>query len=246
MSIEIESKNNKSEREVRMHPTERDKRAVLFLVEQGFATIEQLWKAGWGDQRTASYATERLALMERVGFLKSFRLDNSPLKIYRSSSMGRYLVSGLSQHPIPMSDHSQRIVIHQLELNQVRLALESKGVSSWRSAESLIIDPSFKKLGGRHVPDGFYVSSNGTKTAVEHDRTLRKKEMIRERLSDYLAELMSPDRSFDRLVYLVSPSLEHIYRPIIDQSFSAIKDRTILMTPPKFLEALSGNKNHEH
>ena len=58
MSIEIEIKNNNSEREVRMHPTERDKRAVLFLVEQGFATIEQLWKVGWGDQRTASYATE--------------------------------------------------------------------------------------------------------------------------------------------------------------------------------------------
>lgn len=246
MNIEIEIKNNKSEREERVHPTERDKRAVLFVVEQGFATIEQLWKAGWGDQRTASYAAERLALLERVGFLKSFRLENSPLKVYRPSGMGRYLVSGISQNPIPMTDLSQNIAIHQLELNQVRLTLEAKGVTSWRSAESLIIDPSFKKLGGRHVPDGFYVSSNGTKTAVEHDRTLRKKERIKERLSDYLSELMSPDRSFDRLVYLVSPNLEHIYRPIFEQSFSAIKSRTILMTLPKFLEALSGNKNHEH
>ena len=245
MNIEIEIKNNKSEKEERMHPTERDKRAVLFVVEQGFATIEQLWKAGWGDQKTASYAAERLALMERVGFLKSFRLENSPLKVYRASGMGRYLVSGISQNPVPMTDLSQNIAIHQLELNQVRLALESKGVTSWRSAESLIIDPSFKKLGGRHVPDGFYVSSGGTKTAVEHDRTLRKKERIKERLSDYLSELMSPDRSFDRLVYLVSPNLEHIYRPIFEQSFSAIKSRTILMTLPKFLEALSGNKNHE-
>ena len=185
-------------------------------------------------------------MMERVGFLKSFRLENSPLKVYRASGMGRYLVSEFSQNPIPMTDLSQNIAIHQLELNQVRLALESKGVTSWRSAESLIIDPSFKKLGGRHVPDGFYVSSNGTKTAVEHDRTLRKKERIKERLSDYLSELMSPDRSFDRLVYLVSPNLEHIYRPIFEQSFSAIKSRAILMTLPKFLEALSGNKNHEH
>lgn len=244
MNIEIESKN-KSEREVRVHPTERDKRAVLFVVEQGFATIEQLWKAGWGGQKTASYAAERLALMERAGFLKSFRLDNSPLKVYRPSGMGRYLVSGISQNPIPMTDLSQAIAIHQLELNQVRLALEFKGVTSWRSAESLIIDPSFKKLGGRHVPDGFYVSSNGIKTAVEHDRTLRKKERIRERLSDYLAELMSPDRSFDRLVYLVSPNLEHIYRPIFEQNFSAIKSRTILMTLPKFMEALAGNTPHE-
>jgi hypothetical protein len=183
--------------------------------------------------------------MERVGFLKSFRLENSPLKVYRASGMGRYLVSGISQNPIPMTDLSQTIAIHQLELNHVRLALESKGVTSWRSAESLINDPSFKKLGGRHVPDGFYVSSNGTKTAVEHDRTLRKKQRIKERLSDYLSELMSPVRSFDRLVYLVSPNLEHIYRPIFEKRFSAIKDRTLLMTLPKFLEALSGNISNE-
>lgn len=235
MSIEIEIENKK---ELRIHPTERDKRAVLFVVEQGFATIEQLWRAGWGDQRTASYAAERLVLLERAGFLKSFRLDNSPLKVYRSQALGRYLVSGISQNPVPMTDLSKTIAIHQLELNQVRLALESKGVSTWRSAESLIIDPNFKKLGGRHVPDGFYVSSTGIRTAVEHDRTLRKKERIKERLSDYLSELMSPDRSFDRLVYLVSPSLERIYRPIFDQSFFSLKDKTILMTLPRFLEAL--------
>lgn len=30
MSIEIEIRNNKSEREVRMHPTERDKRPCCF------------------------------------------------------------------------------------------------------------------------------------------------------------------------------------------------------------------------
>jgi hypothetical protein len=233
--------NIETEKEQRIHPTERDKRAVLFVVEQGFATIEQLWRAGWGDQRTASYAYERLALLERAGFLKSFKLENSPLKIYRSSGMGRYLVSGISQNPIPMTDISQSVATHQIELNQVRLALESKGLKNWRSAESLIIDPSFKKLGGRHVPDGFYISSTGVRTAVEYDRTLRKKERVKERLSDYLAELMSPDRSFDRLVYLVSPPLERIYRPIFDQSFCAIKDRTILMTLPRFLEALQDN-----
>lgn len=229
--------NIESERELRIHPTERDKRAVLFVVEQGFATVEQLWKVGWRGQRTASYAYERLGLLEKAGFLKGLRLPNSPLKIYRSTAMGRYLAASVSSHPLPMHDLTVTMAQHQLELNEVRLALESRGVTSWRSAESLIIDPGFSKLGGRHVPDGFYVSSSGVRTAVEHDRTLRKKERIKERLSDYLTELMSPDRSFDRLVYLVSPNLESIYRPIFEQGLSTIKARTILITRPNFLEA---------
>jgi hypothetical protein len=230
MNIEIE-------KEVRIHPTERDKRAVLFVAEQGFATVEQLWKAGWRDQRTASYAYERLALLEKAGLLKILRLPQNPLKIYRASGLGRFLASSVASHPVPMTELSSSIALHQLELNEVRLALEARGVSTWRSAESLILDPGFSKLGGRHVPDGFYVSTTGIRTAVEHDRTQRKKERIKERLSDYLAELMSPDRSFERLVYLVSPNLEHLYRPIFEQGFATIKDRTILMTHPNFLKA---------
>lgn len=240
MNIEIENETSSNKKSERVHPTERDKKAVLFVVVQGFATVEQLWRVGWSEQRTASYAYERLALLERVGYLKSIRLEFSPLKIYRPTAPGRCLVSGMSKGPIPMVDVPSSMAVHQLELNQIRLALEDKGVLGWRSAESLIIDPSFKKLGGRHVPDGFYISSAGIKTAIEHDRTMRKKERIKERLSDYLAELMSPDRSFDRLVYLVSPNLERIYRPIFEQSFFSIKDKTILMTYPNFLDALKG------
>jgi hypothetical protein len=235
--------NIEQNNEVRIHPTERDKKAVLFVAEQGFATVEQLWRAGWREQRTASYAYERLGLLEKAGFLKSLKLPNSPLKIYRASGLGRYLAGSVSSYPLPAADLSSSIALHQLELNEVRLALESKGVTTWRPAESLILDPGFSKLGGRHVPDGFYVSTTGVRTAVEHDRTLRKKERIKERLSDYLAELMSPDRSFERLIYLVAPSLEHLYRPIFEQGFATIKDRTILMTHPNFLKAFQEKVN---
>jgi len=41
-----------------MHPTEKDKRAVLFLVEQGFATIERIveqWKKAWLKSKTKAW-----------------------------------------------------------------------------------------------------------------------------------------------------------------------------------------------
>ena len=232
-------------KEKRVNPTNRDKKAVLFLVEQGFATIEQLYQAAWGDQKTSSYAYERLILLERAGFIRGSRLNVGPLKIYQATGMGRHLVATMSPFPMPMTDLSKTIAIHQLDLNEVRLSLESRGVNSWRSAESLIIDPTFSRIGGRHVPDGYYVSSKGSRTAVEYDRTLRKRERIRDRLASYMSELYSPNRSFDRLVYLVSPNLENVYRAIFEQEMASFKDKVLLVNINTFLKSIQGDSFRE-
>jgi hypothetical protein len=54
----------------RMRITERDKECVRFVVEQGFATIEQLWKVAWSDQKNASYVYNRVLSLERAGFFE--------------------------------------------------------------------------------------------------------------------------------------------------------------------------------
>ncbi len=236
--MEIES----SRKVKRLHPTERDKRAILFIAEQGFATIDQLWRVIWGEQKSAAYARGRLGALEKSGFLKPVALDNFPFKVFRATLKAKHFVASESKNILPMGDISKTIAMHQLELNEVRIELEVRGIDSWRSAESLIIDPSFKKLGGRHVPDGLYITSKGVRTAVEYDRTMRKKERIKDRMSSYVSELYSPDRSFDRLIYLVTPQLERAYRPLFEQGFSSMEDRAVLMTLPQFLEAIKGNE----
>lgn len=227
----------------RMYPSDKDKRAVLFCAEQGFATVDHLWKIAWGDQKTSSYAYERLLLLERNGFLKSIKMPNSAIKVYRPTIQGRHFVSHLSEVPLPLSDIPVSMALHQLDLNDVRIAIERAGGQLWRSSESLAVDPTFKKLGARHTPDGLYLSTKGILTAVEYDRTLRKKERIRERFQDYLAELMSPDRSFERLVYLVSPSMKIVYEHIFNEIMSPVKSRALLITLPRFMEAVLGDNN---
>jgi DNA-binding PadR family transcriptional regulator len=227
----------------RVQVTDRDREAILFVAQQGFATIDQLWRVIWREQKSSVYTRSRLLSLEKAQFLTSLRVSEFPQKIFRATPKGKHLVASRCQHIIPMGDLSSVMAAHQLELNEVRIILQARGVKSWRSAESLIIDPSFKKLGGKHVPDGLYVTSKGIRTAVEYDRTMRKKERIKERMSSYVSELYSPDRSFDRLIYLVTPMLERAYEPLFAQGFSSMRNRAILMTLPNFIKAF---KESEH
>jgi hypothetical protein len=224
----------------RVRITERDKLCAEFVVEQGFATIEQLWKVAWSDQKNASYVYDRVLLLERAGFLKTVRPNGVTYKIVSPTAQSRQLVASFSQHPTPVINASKDIVFHQLELNELRILFQGKGLSNWRSAECLAVDPSFKKIGTRHIPDAFYVSSNGTRTAIEYDRTLRKKDRIKDRLSSYVVELMSPDRNIDRLIYLVAPAYLKTYQQIFDQGFEGVKGRFILKTMDEFKKKLAG------
>jgi len=224
----------------RIRITERDRLCAEFVVEQGFATIEQLWKVAWGDQKSASYVYDRVLVLERSGFLKPVKVDGVSFKIVSPTAKFRQLVASFSQHPTPFMNASKDIVFHQLELNELRILFQEKGLTNWRSAECLAVDPSFKKIGTRHVPDAYYISSNGTRTAIEYDRTLRKKDRIKDRLSSYVVELMSPDRNIDRLIYLVAPAYLKTYQQIFDQSFGGIKGKFVLKTMDEFKKELAG------
>ncbi len=227
----------------RLQVSSRDRKAVLFVAEQGFAMASQIWRVAWSDHQSPVYTRSRLLGLQRLGFLDSLKIESSACKIFRVTQKGRNLVAGISKNLLPTGSLSPSMAVHQLELNEVRIELEARGVSSWRSAESLLIDPTFEKLGGRHVPDGLYLTSKGVRTVVEYDRTMRKKERIKERMSGYLVELMSPNRSFDRLIYLVSPMLERAYKALFEDELISVHDRAVLMTMPDFLNVLRDKKD---
>ncbi len=230
----------KGKREERIRITERDILGVGFVVEQGFATIEQLWKVAWNEHKSVDYTYRRVVSLERSGFLKTVKVDSITYKIVSPTTKSRNLIASFSQHPIPLVNASKDIVFHQLDLNGLRILFQEKGLKNWRSAECLAVDPSFKKIGTRHIPDAYYISSDGTRTAIEYDRTLRKKDRIKERLSSYVVELMSPDRNIDRLIYLVAPAYFKTYQQIFDQSFGGIKGKFILKTMDEFKNQLAG------
>ena len=230
----------KGKREVRVRITERDKLGIGFVVEQGFATIEHLWKVGWSDQKSASYVYDRVLVLERAGFLKTANVEGATYKIVSPTPKARNLIASFSEYPVPFINASIDIVFHQLDLNGLRILFQEKGLTNWRSAECLAVDPTFTKIGARHIPDAFYVTSNGTRTAIEYDRSLRKKDRVKDRLSSYVVELMSPDRNIDRLIYLVAPAYLKTYQQIFDQGFEGVKGRFVLKTMDEFKKQLAG------
>jgi len=229
-----------TDKKARIRLTQRDEVCLKFVVEQGFATIEQLWKIAWSDQKNSAYTYNRILHLEKSGFVKSVKISDSPVKIVSSTLKSRNMVALNSSYPTPFSGVSPDLIHHQLDLNDLRILFEDKGLTGWRSAETLIIDPGFKKLGSRHVPDAFYVSTKGVRTAIEYDRTIRKKDRIKERLSLYLTELMSPDRNMDRLIYLVAPAYLKIYQQVFQQNFQAVQGMFIFTTLEEFKKQLEG------
>lgn len=224
----------------RMRITERDKECVRFVVEQGFATIEQLWKVAWSDQKNSSYTYNRVLSLEKFGFLKSVKINDATKKVVTSTPKARIITAESSAYPTPVQGVSKDLVHHQLHLNELRILFQGKGLKDWRSAECLAVDPTFRKLGSRHVPDAFYISSRGIRTAIEYDRTIRKKDRIKERLSLYLAELMSPDRNIDRLIYLVAPAYLKTYQQIFDQNFESVRGMFVFTTLDEFKKQIAG------
>lgn len=224
----------------RIRITDSDKLCLEFVVEQGFATIEQLWKVAWGSQKNASYAYNRVQVLERAGFLEQVRIDGQMFKVVAPSVKGMRFVASISKLPVPISRVAKAMAQHQLDLNDLRILFQEKGLSGWRSAECLAVDPDFKRIGTRHIPDAFYVSSKGTRTVIEYDRTIRKKDRIKERLGLYLGELMSPDRNIDRLIYLVAPAYLKTYQQIFDQNFESVRGMFVFTTMDEFKKQIMG------
>jgi hypothetical protein len=224
----------------RIRITESDKLCLEFVVEQGFATIEQLWKVAWSTQKSAVYSYNRVQVLERSGFLEQVKIDGLMFKVVSPSANGLRFIASISKYPVPVSRVSKAIAQHQLDLNDLRILFQEKGLIGWRSAECLAVDPTFKKIGTRHIPDAFYISSKGIRTAIEYDRTLRKKDRIKERLSSYVVELMSPERNLDRLIYLVAPAYLKSYQQIFDQSFEGVRGKFILTTMDEFKKQIVG------
>ena len=224
----------------RIRITESDKLCLGFVVEQGFATIEQLWKVAWSAQKSAVYAYGRVQVLERFGFLEQIKIDGQMFKVVTPSASGLRFIASISKYPVPISHVTKAMAQHQLDLNDLRILFQEKGLVGWRSAECLAVDPTFKKIGTRHIPDAYYISSKGIRTAIEYDRTLRKKDRIKERLSSYVIELMSPDRNLDRLIYLVAPAYLKTYQQIFDQGFEGVRGKFILTTMEEFKKQIAG------
>lgn len=195
--------------------TERDMLCLRFVVEQGFATIEQLWKVAWNDQKNASYVYDRVLVLERAGFLKAIEMAGVSFKIVTLTTKSRNSIATMTSSPVTIRTPPPNQVQHQLDVNELRIMLGHLGKLSVYS--SLCLTSFFHNR--IYAPDLILDLENTTKVAVIYDRTIRKKERIFDKINFFTSETDLPDRKYDVILYLVSQGFLNTYREILAHKF---------------------------
>lgn len=121
--------------------TDRDKKALKWIAEQGTATVEQVWCAVWKDaeSKSSKYSDERLRAMAKGGYIKRERVFGSGTTNYLITQKGRYLVEETFPDrkeffpPVPRRIDSGQYG-HTMALNWCRIYLEKDpNVANWMS-----------------------------------------------------------------------------------------------------------------
>lgn len=121
--------------------TDRDKKALKWIAEQGVGTVEQLWWAIWKSEgsKSAKYAEERLRDMAKGGYIKRERVFGSGTTNYLITQKGRFSVEEsypdrkefLPPVPRRVNDGQYR---HTMALNWCRIYLEQDDqLKNWMS-----------------------------------------------------------------------------------------------------------------
>ena len=126
---------------------EKDRKALRWLAEQGTASVEQLWWAGWKSEKSRSpnYADERLRKIATSGFIKRERVFGSGRTNYIITDLGMREVKEADPdrtdfYPATPRRVDLREYGHTMALNWCRLYLETEGagqIKNWMSDRAI-------------------------------------------------------------------------------------------------------------
>ena len=221
----------------RVRLTERDILCLKFIVEQGYATINQLWRIAWANQKSEAYVYGRILILERSGFLKSIKIDGFTFKIVSMTSKTRAAIASITSAPIAIRVPPRNQVQHQLNINELRIVLGQLETVSVYS--SLCLTSFFHNR--IYAPDLILELAHLKKVAIVYDRTLRKKDRIFNKITFYTSEIDIPARRFDVVLYLVSQGFLNTYRHIFEQKFNLYAGVVKLISYEDFHLSISGN-----
>lgn len=190
---------------------ERDALACRFVCEQGVMTVDQLWRAVWWrpDSNSPRYAYDRVAFLERSGFLEGMRSSYSLKTYFKATKQAQELAgqAGEGVSLIPLASPPISEIGHADGLTELRLAVQkSQPAASWRSDRVLVIDPTFpRERFYSHVPDAIWTTPKGARIAVEYERTRKTASRLRLKVETFSRELARSDRAFDRVLWVGVP-----------------------------------------
>lgn len=211
--------------------TDRDVEILGFLLDQKFASLEQIYFRFFDVRKTVKeplpsnlfVTRQRLQILRRAGLVASQKVFSESRSLYLLTQLGFQIFRGRRPHDAfaaPTREVDFRNYEHDTKVNDCRIAIEKTGkVMKWLPERRLRMQGfesefSFHELPKELVPDGVFVSSKGERIAFEIETTPRKKSRYEDKRDGFLS-VMGGQRPLIHRVFWVG---------FTDRIFSDLKD----------------------
>lgn len=201
--------------------TDRDLEILGFLLDQKFASLEQIYFRHFDVRESAEspmpkglhVTRQRLQILKRAGLISTERVFSESRSLYLMTSFGFQTFQ--SKRPSeayakPMATVDFRNFEHDTKVNDCRIALERTGkVMKWISERRVRIEGfesqfSFSELPETIVPDGVLVSSKGERVAFEIEASPREKRRFVQKREAYESVMRGTNPLFHKVIWTAS------------------------------------------
>jgi hypothetical protein len=213
--------------------TDRDLEILGFLLDQKFASLEQLYFRHFDVRSSPSdpmpkglhVTRQRLQILKRAGLISTERVFSESRSLYLMTPFGFQTFQ--SKRPSeayakPMATVDFRNFEHDTKVNDCRIALERTGkVMKWISERRVRIEGfesqfSFSELPETIVPDGVLVSSKGERIAFEIEASPREKRRFVQKREAYESVMRGTNPLFHKVIWTASTQpLTTVLREVI-------------------------------
>ncbi len=214
-----ESKADKKEKLKNFRLTDRDLDIFGFVLEQKFASLEQIYFRFFDVREKVSdpmpkglfVTRQRLQILKRHGFLKSEKVYSESKSLYLVTSLAVSVIRAKRPHLADLKVIGQidfRNYEHDTKVNDCRVAIERTGkIIRWLPerklrAQGFESDFSWDELPSELVPDGIFITSKGERVAFEIETTPRKKSRYEEKLLGLRSVMIGAKPLIHRVIWV--------------------------------------------
>lgn len=219
---------------------EKTRLVLRFLRQQVFSSESILARVMGVNTRQGAHRT--LARMESEDYLRRAVIENPTggrgLTLWGITPHGQAFAAddgeAVSGRYFEPGRVAYSTLAHTLDVQRVRLALESAGWTEWQDGDTLGDMPK----GGKR-PDGVVRDPNGQRVAVEVERTLKTPKRYQDILAAYLQAIKRGD--FDRVLWLSpTPAIaERVRRVLTGLRYVRVGGQQVAIDPARHHAGLS-------
>lgn len=245
-------KTSKSDGSLKIRLTDRDFEIFGFLLDQKFASLEQIYFRFFDARKQVSdelpsglhVTRQRLQLLRQAGFISTQRVFSEARSLYLLTSSGYQVFRSKRPEAAFLSQPSKAVDFrnyeHDTKVNDCRIAIERTGkIIRWLPekrlrAQGFESEFSWSELPKELVPDGIFITSKGERVAFEIETTPRKKIRYEEKRDGFLSVMVGLKPLIHRVIW--TGFSDRVYQDLKD--VAGKKDGFIIESYSHFLSKL--------